>query len=104
MPDDYTPAKKKPKPSRTVLGDITNTHVSPDSTTAHVVEKDLQVLFSKPAINFPHAREHCKIYKFFKYIDVKKKCLENAKTCEQCYCFVCDKPVIQVTVISMYMF
>uniref|UniRef100_A0ABM5EZD5 Uncharacterized protein isoform X2 n=1 Tax=Pogona vitticeps TaxID=103695 RepID=A0ABM5EZD5_9SAUR len=73
---------------------------SSENWTNEVVDEEceLMVTFCKRAKLMPHARYDCTTFPF-----VRAKCetrfpIEvNAQTCDECYCYICNTPVVECT-------
>lgn len=81
-PEHYSPRKKMKQDEEKRTAVIDNSSVGTDS--------DIAVTFAKKGIDFPHAREHCRIKKFVQNPSTTTKNASNEEFCEKCYCYVCD--------------
>ncbi|XP_041790259.1 uncharacterized protein zgc:112980 isoform X2 [Chelmon rostratus] len=56
-------------------------------------DEDLVVTFSRPAEVLPHARYDCPIHPFTAtYCEIGSPVDINQLMCDQCFCYICDKP------------
>eukprot|EP00557_Chaetoceros_sp_GSL56_P014231 CAMPEP_0176484956 /NCGR_PEP_ID=MMETSP0200_2-20121128/4783_1 /TAXON_ID=947934 /ORGANISM="Chaetoceros sp., Strain GSL56" /LENGTH=414 /DNA_ID=CAMNT_0017881569 /DNA_START=147 /DNA_END=1388 /DNA_ORIENTATION=+ len=71
---------------------------------------EVQAIGEKNAVHLPHMRQHCTKFQFYEDVryrlssysvrseliaEARKGKELNAKHCDLCYCFICDKPVSQ---------
>ena len=95
LPEDYSPRKRlkidhEKKAHR--IGDQDNQ-----------AKKDLAITYYKPGTNLPHARENCAAHKFVQSNVTTATVSCNENYCEQCYCYVCDANVKEVSYFLLYM-
>lgn len=95
-PEDYSPKKKLRLEEEKRTAELkANEHV----------DSEVAVTFDRKGIEFPHAREHCRINSFKKITPNLKTTVQsessNDKYCEKCYCFVCDELSSKVCLCSV---
>ncbi|XP_061882038.1 uncharacterized protein LOC133633513 [Entelurus aequoreus] len=56
------------------------------------INEDLIVTFARPAELLPHARYDCPIHPFTASDNCVAPVSGNQNKCEQCFCYICDKP------------
>ena len=88
LPEDYSPLKRRK---------IEDAKKAETSNSADQPKKDVAITYYKPATNLPHAREHCTVNKFVQSNVTTATVSCNESCCEQCYCYVCDAPVKEVS-------
>lgn len=89
LPEDYSPLKRRK------LDDAKKAETFEDS--GDQPKKDVSITYFKPATSLPHAREHCAVHKFVQSNVTTATVSCNESYCEQCYCYVCDVPVKEVS-------
>ncbi|XP_076846093.1 uncharacterized protein LOC143491183 [Brachyhypopomus gauderio] len=65
--------------------------------TSEVVDEDVTITFSRGANVLPHARYDCTIPFCFTDGDVTGVEDNNAAYCDQCFCYICDRPASTCT-------
>lgn len=81
-PENYSPKKKMKLDEEKRTAVIDTSSVGTDT--------EIAVTFSKKGIDFPHAREHCRVKKFVINPSITAKNPGNEEFCSKCYCYVCD--------------
>lgn len=92
LPEDYSPKK------RLKIDNEKNAQRFNDKENQSVA-----ITYYKPATNLPHARENCAAYKFVQSNVTTATVSCNESYCEQCYCYVCDANVKEVSCVCFSM-
>ena len=94
LPEDYSPRK------RLKIDHEKKAHRTGDQDNQ--AKKDLAITYYKPGTNLPHARENCSAHKFVQSNVTTATVSCNENYCEQCYCYVCDANVKEVSYFLLY--
>jgi hypothetical protein len=81
-PENYSPRKKLKLEEEKRTSVVDKSSLETDS--------EIAVLFDRKGIDFPHAREHCRVKTFVQTSSTTAKNPSNEEFCEKCYCYVCD--------------
>lgn len=71
------------------------------ASAADEAEEEIQMVGGKNLVNLPHTRQNCTQNQFDPALynlafSFKRETIDkNKETCEQCYCYVCDKPATE---------
>ena len=94
-PEDYSPKKRQRLENEKLLNMKRSTSKGKGSISDTNEEISMTVIST--SINLPHARADCKHYKFVQGNVTTASVSCNEKSCEQCYCYVCDNHVRKVS-------